>query len=105
MKTAWREELQAQVEWPAEIQVDNKAAISFQGATSASTKLKGAIDLRQKWVKELQDAGKVQAVKVDTKRNLADMMTKCLRAPVRQALFDVLDDKVDLIADAYKCTI
>ena len=35
--------------------------------------------MREEWVNELRDRKKVTAVKVSTDKNIADMMTKCLR--------------------------
>ena len=60
------------------MEVDNTQAISFQHKTCPHTKLKGVFDLRSDWVRDLQSAGEVQTVHVDTNYNLADLMTKCL---------------------------
>ena len=74
------------VEYPMKIQVDNAAGVSFQHSTCASSKLRGIFDTAQKWVLELKDTKVVDAVKVDTKKNLAGMMTKCLSHAVRSSL-------------------
>ena len=95
------EEIHSKVKWPATIKVDNKAAISFQKVTNPASKLKGVFDLREAWVQELQEASSVVAEKVCTTLNLADMETKCLRAPTRGVLFETLDAMADLIANAY----
>jgi len=71
------EELGAKVQWPLKIGVDNAAGISFQKATNPDTRLKGTFDLRAAWVKELQNLNEVMAVKVGTKENIADLLTKC----------------------------
>ena len=52
--------------WPVKIKVDNAAGESFQHATCASSKLKGIFDMRESWVKELQDETKFNAVHVPT---------------------------------------
>ena len=39
---------------------------------------KGFFDLRGEWVRELRNSKRVAAVKVDTEKNIADMMTRCL---------------------------
>ena len=80
------EEAGIKVNWPVKIRVDNAAGESFQHATCQATKLKGIFDMREEWVRDLQNESKYSAVHVDTKRNLADMFTKCLSAPVRKAL-------------------
>ena len=43
-----------------------------------ASKLKGMIDLRWNWVRELQDAGEIKAIKVCGTVNVADLLTKCL---------------------------
>ena len=84
------EEMFLQVKWPAEIQVDNAAGVVFHNKMSPTSKLKGVFDLRQKWVQELQDKKQVKAVKVDTKLNLADILTKPLPAADRNRLLERL---------------
>ena len=68
------------------LQVDNAAGESFQHSTCGSTKLKGVFNLHDARIQELKDEGKVNAVHVDTKKNLADMLTKGLTAEVRSNL-------------------
>lgn len=57
--------------------VDNAQAISFQHRTCPHTKLKGVFDLRWDWVKDLQDDGGVTTAYINTKDNVADLLTKC----------------------------
>ena len=80
------EEMKVEVKWPMEILVDNAAGVSFQKSTNPNSKLKGIFDMREEWVNELRDKKKVTAVKVSTDKNIADMMTKCLSASVRNNL-------------------
>ena len=47
--------------YPIEIQVDNAAGISFQQSTTPNSRIKGAYDLRDNWVIELKDKGKIKA--------------------------------------------
>ena len=61
-----------------QMEVDNTQAISFQHKTCPHTKLKGVFDLRWDWVCDLQNAGEVKTTHIDTNRNIADLMTKCL---------------------------
>ena len=80
------EEMKVEVKWPMEILVDNAAGVSFQKSTNPNSKFKGIFDMREEWVNELRDKKKVTAVKVSTDKNIADMMTKCLSASVRNNL-------------------
>ena len=80
------EELGGVVNYPFPILVDNAAGVSFQGATCPASKLRGIFDIRAQWVQDLQNESTVQAVKVDTTKNLADIFTKCLSATVRTTL-------------------
>ena len=75
----WRlEEVGASLPYPILVQVDATCAISFQERTCPDTKLLGIIDMREQWVRELQDKCKVRCQKVATDRNFADLLTKCL---------------------------
>ena len=74
------------VKYPIEIFIDNAAGVSFQRCTNPDTQIKGVFDLRDEWVRELRNSKKVSAMKVDTAKNIADMMTKCLSATVRERL-------------------
>ena len=64
-------------QWPAKIYEDNKAVIGFQNGITINSKVRGVINMRDGWVKELRNTKKVLAVKIPTDKNLADMMTKC----------------------------
>ena len=86
------------VSYPIKIQVDNAAGVSFQHSTCASSKLRGIFDMAEKWVQELKDVKVVDAIKVDTSKNLADMLTKCLTYPVRNSLESLLKDLAKSIA-------
>ena len=60
--------------------------VTFQNKMNPSSKLKGVFDLRKDWVKELQDRKQIRAVKVNTKNNLADILTKPLNGADRSRL-------------------
>ena len=64
--------------WPAVILVDNSSGIVFQQSMNPTSKLKGVFNLRWNWVTELQDKQRIKAVKVETKYNVADILTKPL---------------------------
>ena len=51
----------------------------------------GIFDNRVDFIRELKDETAVEAVKVDTFKNVADLFTKCLSASVRQCLFKQID--------------
>lgn len=74
------EEIGLQSVYPTDVKVDNQAGVYFQNKMNPATKLKGVFDLRQKWVKELQDRRIITAVKIHTDVNLADQLTKPLPA-------------------------
>jgi len=80
------EEMGIKVKYPIEIFIDNAAGVSFQRCTNPDTQIKGVFDLRGEWVRELRNSKKVSAMKVDTAKNIADLMTKCLSATVRERL-------------------
>ena len=91
----WRSQEQGiQVKFPGHIYVDNAAGVSFQTKTNPETKLRGCFDLRDAWVKELQDAGLVKAVKVATELNVADLLTKCQAATTQCRLIKLVNDRV-----------
>ena len=78
---AWRaEEMGVGVTWPLVFQVDNEQSITFQRATCVASRLRGCIDMRWAWVRELRNRDRVQTKKVPADRNKADMLTKCLPA-------------------------
>ena len=88
--TLWKaQELGYEVGPPIKILVDNAAGISFQQKMNPDSKLKGMIDLRWNWVMELQDKKQIQAVKVDTTQNVADILTKCLAKQTYEYLLSI----------------
>ena len=60
------------------VQVDNNQVISFKYSTCSKSKLRGMISNRWNWVKELKEDKELQVVKVASKNNMADILTKCL---------------------------
>ena len=77
----WRlRELGVNTPEPVVVQVDNQQAISFQRNTCLLSKMRGIIDMRWAWVKELRNKKKIKVLKVDTESNKADIFTKCLPA-------------------------
>ena len=69
------------------IQVDNAAALSFQKATKANTKLTGVYNLQDRWVQELRDGSKISTKTVDTAVNISDVLAGCLPSVTRDTLF------------------
>ena len=91
---AWRcADMQVPVTWPLCIQVDNKQAISFQKGTCVQSKLRGCVDLREAWVQELRDAGKIATKKVSSERQKADVLTKCFPNWLFQQRLNLLRSK------------
>jgi hypothetical protein len=95
------EELGREMVWPLEIQVDNAAGVSFQKATCPDTRLKGTFDLRAWWVKELQDQTKVLAVKVGTRDNVADLLTKCHSEKEFKRIRDIVRSRGQQLASRF----
>ena len=75
------EEMGIRTAYPFVVQVDNQQAISFQGDTCPNSKIRGSIDAREGWVKDMRDLGKVKTQHVRGEENLADIFTKCLKGP------------------------
>jgi hypothetical protein len=97
---SWRaEELGLTPPKPMEIQVDNTSGIIFQTKMNPQSRLKGMIDLRWNWVKELQDAGQIRAVKVDTLLNVADLLTKCQPRVAYERLVSVVEESALQLAE------
>ena len=90
---------------PIEIQVDNAAGISFQSKMNPDSKLKGMIDLRWRWVKELQDVQQVKAIKVATEDNISDILTKCHSRPIFNRLIELVALKGEQLADQLKAKL
>ena len=61
--------------------------------------LKGMIDLRWNWVKELQDSNNIKAIKVHTADNISDILTKCHGKIIYNRLLDLVDTKANKIAE------
>ena len=78
------------VKRPIPIKVDNKSAISFQHNSNPDSKMKGVFDMRKSWAQDLMDNKQFVAVKIDTAKNLADLLTKPLEAKVRNKLDEEL---------------
>ena len=93
-------DIKVKLDWPVVIMVDNQSGVIFQNKPNSRTKLAGVFDLKDKWVKELQDQTKVKAVKIGTADNLSDMMTKGLAAPVRVRLYTLLNQIKVALAEA-----
>ena len=70
----------------------------YEDTLKAVTKLKGVFDLRWWSVKELQDKSVIQAVKVDTAKNVADLFTKCLLGYVFKKLLQCVRERTLSIA-------
>lgn len=87
---------------PIEINVDNTSGVIFQTKMNPQSKLKGMIDLRWQWVKELQDAKLIKAVKVDTLVNVADLLTKCHSRVSFNRLLDVVSESAGKAAEQHK---
>ena len=92
------EDMNVPITWPMKLHVDNAAGVAFQHSTCGSSKLQGVFNYHEEWVQELKDEGKVNAVHVSTDRNLADMLTKGLKAEVRHKLDRCLKDIAEEVA-------
>ena len=80
------EEMGRTVPWPLDVYVDNAAGVSYQHSTCALSKQRGVYDQRTDWVQELKDEKQINAVKIETARNLADLYTKCHMVATRKKL-------------------
>jgi hypothetical protein len=88
----WRaEELGAKFNYPIKIHEDNSAAVAFQQSTSPVSKLKGIYNFRHNWIQELKDKMKLQAVKIDTTKNAADLFTKCHQHSTMIKLLNIIN--------------
>ena len=92
------EEAQIKVIKPVVVQVDNKAAISFQESTNPGSKLQGVFDMRQAWIKELKNTKEFVVQFVPTEKNLADALTKPVTVAVRKKLDLELERIVNKVA-------
>ena len=68
-----------------------QAVVSFQNTTMPQTKLRGVINLRDAWVRELKQTNQVVAVKVNTELNVADLLTKCHEHYVMRRLLSLFN--------------
>ena len=93
----WRvEELGAKFKYPIKIYEDNSAAVAFQQSTSPVSKLKGIYNIRHNWIYELKDKKQLEAVKVHTDRNAADLFTKCHQHTAMKRLLTILRCNIGL---------
>ena len=75
----WRcAEMNMNVSSPLVVQVDNEQARVFADGNCLQSQLRGVIDMRAEWVKELRDKQLVKVVHINTEKNKADLLTKCL---------------------------
>ena len=86
------EEMGIDTAYPFTVFVDNTQARSFQSDTCPNSKIRGSIDMRKAWVEEMTDQSVVSTQYVDSKDNLADILTKCMAGPkfseVKQKIVD-----------------
>lgn len=71
-------EMGAKITLPLCVQVDNKQAISFKEGTCLNSKIRGVVDMREGWVRELRELEGVDVRHVPGTRQLADVLTKGL---------------------------
>ena len=83
---------------PSRLQMDNSTAEAFANNSTVRSKLKH-IDVRQEWVKTLRDKNLIKPVHVNTKVNIADILTKILTAldfiRLRDMIMHKLPDTID----------
>ena len=70
------EELNMPVQYPLVVKVDNKQSKTFQKGTRINSRLRGVVDMREAWVKELRDLAHVMVQWVSQHTNKADILTK-----------------------------
>ena len=63
---------------PLRLQVDNRQAKSFKENTCLTSKIRGVIDMREAWVRELRDEKDIEIVHVPASGQKADILTKGL---------------------------
>ncbi len=71
-------DMNIELAWPIIVKVDNTQAISFANSTCTNSRLKGMIDNREEWVRELKDDDIVQVEYVPSNCNYADILSKCI---------------------------
>ena len=62
------------------VMTDNTQGVSFANSLCTSSRLGGVFDLREGWVKELRDEGKIKVDHIPAEFNCADALTKSLPA-------------------------
>ena len=72
-----------------------------QHSTCSASKLRGVYDQRSDWIKELKNQATVTETKVDTDKNLADLLTKCHNVATRKRLKQELDRIAAKVSSAY----
>ncbi len=86
------EELGILTEYPFTVLVDNSQALAFQNDTCPTSKMRGSLDMRLAWILEMRDQSIVATQYVDSKNNLADILTKSMKGPdfakMRQKIVD-----------------
>ena len=63
---------------PITVNVDNSQCIAFVNSTCINSKLRGMIDTRESWVKEVKDDKLVAVQHVRSNCNYADVLSKCI---------------------------
>ena len=96
------EELGEAMEWPAVINVDNTAAISFQKGMNPDSKLKGVFDLRSGWLKDMRRTDQFETRYIGTSKNLADAKSKPLKKADRDRLEEERLKLVHIVISEYK---
>ena len=86
------EEMGIVTAYPFTVLVDNSQVLSFQGDTCPNSKIRGSIDMRESWVKELRDLEIVATQYVEGSENLADILTKCFMGPKFRTLLQKIQD-------------
>ena len=84
------EEMGSQIKWPLQVFTDSSGSRSFQKGSNYDSKMRGCFDKREKWVKEVQDCGDIECVKIDAQNNVSDMLTKCLKGPEYRRQRDIV---------------
>ena len=62
------------------VMTDNTQGVSFANSLCTSSRLGEVFDLREGWVKELRDEGKIKVDHIPAEFNRADALTKSLPA-------------------------
>ena len=96
------EEMGIVTAYPFTVCVDNTQA------SCPNSKIRGSIDMREAWVKELRDLDIVATQYVDGNSNLADIFTKCIMGPkfktLRSKIVDFQESSI-LEGHLYLCEL